>query len=92
MGKEAADKRREILSEKISGKNHPNWRGGCTDEGYCEEWRTKDLKEHILERDNYICQNLQCNSKLNKLCVHHINYNRGWWTSYYQEIIRRKII
>lgn len=98
-----------------TGKNHPNWRGGCTKDGYCEEWKTRGLKDHILGRDDYRCQNLQCKNVSDKLCVHHINYNkkdcdpwnlitvcfscnsmanfqREWWTSYYQEIIRRKKI
>ncbi len=114
-GKKRSDEFKKEKSERMKGKNHPNWRGGCTKEGYCEEWRTKDLKDHILERDEYKCQNLQCENKSNKICVHHINYNkkdcdpwnlittcfscnsianynREWWASYYQEIIRKKEI
>ncbi len=121
-GEEKAEKLKKEHAERMRGKNnpmfeigknHPNWRGGCTKEGYCEEWRTKDLKEHVLDRDYYKCQNLQCENKSDRLCVHHINYNkkdcdpwnlittcfscnsianynREWWNSYYQEIIRRK--
>jgi len=75
-GKKRSDEFKRQKSERMSGKNHPNWRGGCTKEGYCEEWRTKDLKDHILKRDNYKCQNPQCNNVSKRICVHHINYNK----------------
>lgn len=76
LGKNKADKRRKETKKRMSGENHFNWKGGLTNEGYCEKWRTKDLKEHIMERDIYKCQNPQCCNNTDKLCVHHINYNK----------------
>ena len=35
------------------------WKGFATDQPYCQEW-TKDLKNYVKERDNYICQNEDC--------------------------------
>lgn len=75
-GKKRSEKFKIEKSKRMKGKKHPNWRGGCTSDGYCEEWRTVDLKEYIMERDNHICQNPQCSNINTKLCVHHINYNK----------------
>ena len=113
-GKTRSDEFKKLKSESMKGEKHFNWRGGCTKEGYCEQWRTKELKESILFRDNNKCQSPQCNKITNKLCIHHINYNkkdcypdnlitlcfscnskanydRDWWSSFYKEIIKRKI-
>jgi len=76
QGSKKSQLRKQKASERMSGKGHHNWRGGCTSDGYCEEWRTKDLKEHILERDNYTCQNPQCLGVTKRILVHHINYNK----------------
>jgi hypothetical protein len=56
------------------GPNHYNWKGGISCEPYCEEWLDKEYKESIKERDNYECQNIFCEGKYARLCVHHINY------------------
>jgi hypothetical protein len=75
-GKSRSDLFKMMMSKRMSGKNHPNWRGGCTNDGYCEQWRTKELKEFIIERDNSFCINPQCQNTTKKICVHHIDYNK----------------
>jgi len=75
-GKVRTEEFKQAVSKRMSGKNHPNWRGGCTKDGYCEQWRTKELKEFIMERDGYKCMNPQCKCITNRLCIHHIDYNK----------------
>lgn len=72
---------------KMSGSNHPNWKGGVSFEPYLPEFNNI-LKEKIRSRDNYRCQ--QCfrhqnelfikrkNKKIvrSKLSIHHIDYNK----------------
>ncbi len=56
-------------SKKMTGEGNSNWRGGISYEPYGKEF-TKELKQLILERDNYTCQ--VCNDKA--ILPHHINY------------------
>ncbi len=64
-----------------AGEKHPNWRGGVTKYGYSFNFN-KELKELIRKRDNYECQMCGCSQEKcqeehnEKLCVHHINYNK----------------
>lgn len=58
-----------------SGDGHPNWKGGISCEPYCHDW-TKEYKDYIKERDNYMCLNPDCYGNNNPLSVHHINYNK----------------
>jgi len=59
------------ISEKMSGKNSPFWKGGISFEPYSVNW-TETLKRAMRERDRYICQ--VCNSYGNT--VHHIDYDK----------------
>jgi len=59
---------------KVSGSNHPNWKGGISCEPYCDVWLDKEFKESIKERDNYICQNPDCWGTSKRLDIHHIDY------------------
>ncbi len=59
-----------------SGENSPNWKGGISCEPYCDVWLDKEFKESIKERDNYECQNPDCWGTSEKLCIHHIDYNK----------------
>ena len=61
---------------KMSGPNHPNWRGGISLDGYCPIWKNKEFREMILERDGYKCQNPLCWGTSKILTLHHIDHNR----------------
>ena len=73
--------KRRDMSEAMRGKyildKHPNWKGGKSFEPYGIEF-TKQLKEQIRKRDNYICH--VCGKKQEELkellSVHHIDYNK----------------
>jgi len=64
-------------------ENNPNWRGGTSKLPYHASFN-KELKDAIRRRDNYQCQNKECNMKEDdhihkygaKLTVHHIDYNK----------------
>ena len=58
------------------GPDNPNWKGGISCEPYCFEWSSKEFKDLIKERDNYVCQNPDCRNNSKRLCVHHIDYNK----------------
>ena len=64
------------VRERRSGENSYNWKGGISNEPYCDVWTDEEYKQDIKERDNYKCQNPGCwgNSKI--LCLHHINYDK----------------
>ena len=57
------------------GKNNSNWQNGKSFEIYPQEFN-KELKQSILERDNYTCQCPDCYFKNCKLMIHHIDYNK----------------
>lgn len=62
---------------KMSGPNHPNWKGGISFEPYCPIWKDKKFKEFIKQRDGYRCMNPYCSSNdPNDLVGHHIDYNK----------------
>ena len=59
----------------MQGNNHPNWKGGVSKLPYCTNW-TKNYRDEIKERDNFLCQNPYCYKKTNILVVHHIDYTK----------------
>lgn len=56
-------------------ENNPRWMGGISFESYGIDFNKK-LKNTIKERDNYECQDLNCEGKSKKLNIHHIDYNK----------------
>jgi len=60
----------------MCGENHYNWKGGISCEPYCDVWIDKEYKQSIKERDGNKCLNPECNKTTNKLCLHHIDYNK----------------
>jgi hypothetical protein len=63
------------------GNKNSNWKGGISKEPYAFEFNTT-LKEKIRKRDNYQCQNKECNMTEEEhlivygkvLYIHHIDY------------------
>lgn len=58
------------------GDKTPNWRGGISNEKYCDIWLDKEYKQSILERDNHECQNPDCRKTSDVVVPHHIDYNK----------------
>ena len=71
-----SEKTKRKLSILHSGEKNPAWKGGIACEPYCDVWLDKKYKESIKERDGYKCLNPDCNKNSNRLCLHHINYNK----------------
>ena len=75
-------KRTEITRQKMKenhadqkGENNPNWNNGSSFEPYGLGFN-KELKQSILERDNYTCQYPNCTEVHDRLHVHHIDFNK----------------
>ena len=57
------------------GISREEWTHFIDPEPYCQIW-TKEFKNFIKERDNYICQNPDCWGTGARLCAHHIDYDK----------------
>ena len=57
------------------GIMNPNWNNGSSFLPYPPEFN-KELKQSILERDNYECQNPNCEHLSEGLDCHHIDYDK----------------
>jgi len=75
IGHVVLEKTKQLLSDINKLENHPQWQGGKSFEPYSPEFN-RELKKLIKERDQYICQNLDCEYKINVLVVHHIDYDK----------------
>jgi hypothetical protein len=59
------------------GSMHWNWMGGKSFEPYCQEWKDKEYKQAIRDRDGNKCLNPYCDSpNKNDLTIHHIDYDK----------------
>ena len=74
-GKKRTEEQKKNYSEINKGENNPNWQNGKSFEEYGIEFN-KELKQSILERDNYTCQYPGCNEVHKRINVHHIDYNK----------------
>lgn len=72
-----SDEHKLKMSIAKLGERHWNWKGGITNQQYCEVWSDKVFEEYILERDNYECKNPECLKRpYKRLTRHHINYDK----------------
>lgn len=74
-GKKHSLEARRKMSLALKGSRNPRWKGGIGREPYPFEFNTK-LKEKIKHRDNFSCMNPDCWGTIDKLSVHHINYDK----------------
>ena len=65
-------------SEMNSGPNHPQWKGGISNEPYPFIWSDDGFKQFIRNRDNNECQNPDCWKNCDHLPLHrhHIDNNK----------------
>ena len=70
--------RKKRYSERFTGENNPNWRGGVWIDPYPPEFN-EEFKTLIRERDNHTCQLCGKTKEENgrKLDVHHIYYDKS---------------
>ena len=76
IGKKASNETKRKMSLSHAGSKHPNWKGGVSNEPYCDVWVDKEFKEDLKERDNHECQNPFCWGTSTRLCGHHIDYDK----------------
>ncbi len=77
-GKKLSEEHRQKIKENhadFSLENAPNWQGGISFEPYTLEFN-KEKKQQVLERDNYKCQDPNCDGNHKKLHIHHIDYDK----------------
>jgi len=62
---------------KISGEDHPNWKGGISKLPYPFDFN-KELRKFIHKRDYNTCQLCgKTKEEVTYFCVHHINYDKN---------------
>lgn len=68
---------------KISGKNHPRWKGGVSIlmNGIRKALEYKQMRKAVYERDDYTCQ--KCGIRGGLLHPHHIVKELNWLVSSY---------
>ena len=74
LSKEHIQKLKDSHTGK-TGELASNWQDGKSFEIYPKEFN-KELKQQILERDNYTCQYPGCTEIHDRLHVHHIDYDK----------------
>ena len=74
-GRKLTIEHKKNIGKAIQGVNHWNWQNGKSFEEYPKEF--KQIKKKIYERDNYECQNPECNiENPYRLDCHHIDYDK----------------
>ena len=70
--------RKQSLEQILAkcGANCNLWKGGTSNEEYCDAWIDREYKQSIKDRDSNKCQNPTCRGKSKRLAIHHINYNK----------------
>ncbi len=57
------------------GISREEWTHFVSCDPYCQIW-TKEYKDFIKERDEYKCLNPNCRKISDRLCIHHIDYDK----------------
>lgn len=74
LGKKHTEEAKQKIAKATKGNKHWNWQDGKSFEEYPQEFF--DIRGCILERDNYTCQNPDCEHKTIFLNIHHIDYGK----------------
>ena len=82
IGRKQTEEAKQKIRNFMTGRKRPEllgelnsqWQDGKSFEIYPQEF--KQIKQTILERDNYICQYPNCNEVHDRLHVHHIDFNK----------------
>ena len=61
----------------LAGEKNPNWKGGIQYAPYPSIWGDPRFKAGIRERDNFTCQNPECQGGDERLVIHHIDYKKS---------------
>ncbi len=79
MKKPKTEEHKEKISKSLKGKysgvKSPHWNNGSSFEPYGIDFN-ETKKQQVLERDNYICQDPNCDGNHKKLHIHHIDYDK----------------
>ena len=65
----------DMRSRRMSGENHPNWRGGVTQDRPLRRREWRQARTACMERDDYTCQD--CGATDRRLNAHHIVARRN---------------
>ena len=77
-GRDIGEEWKRKISENhadVSGENNPNWQGGIKSEPYSADFN-QGLKLKIKKRDNFQCQECYYTFPVQKLNIHHIDYDK----------------
>lgn len=78
-GTKLSNERKQKLSEvakQRTGDANSNWKGGISFEPYCQKF-DNELRERIREEFDHKCFLCGKPEVNRKLCVHHVDYNKG---------------
>ena len=76
LGRKRSEETKRKMSLAAMGEKSSQWKGGIAHEPYCEIWADKEYKADIRERDGNVCQNTDCWKTSDKICIHHIDYDK----------------
>jgi hypothetical protein len=77
-GKPKTQQHKQKISENhhdVKLEKNPMWKGGKSFEKYTLQW-TKELREKIRKRDNFVCKICGITQNERKMEVHHIDYDK----------------
>jgi len=77
FGMHLSEETKNKISEKMSGENHPQWKGGASSEPYCPKWTSPKLKIRKRVRSFFgniclLCGAKKVENKNTNMSVHHV--------------------
>jgi len=71
-------KHTEETKQKIRGSNHYNWNGGTQREKHNGDWRYKEWRSAVFQRDNWTCQTCHKRSKSGEPIILEAHHIKSW--------------